>query len=135
MFISSGNDVNYHHLSLLVDLITHSGILISIDRHGLVKLDNDPLSKASFEKTVDILLQAAVYNDVDTVQSVSSRIMCGRTFNGGTCAFDLMMDNEAIINSELITMDVDKDNYKLIFKENDLLIDIMSRSIIDSFIP
>ena len=135
VFISSGNDVNYHHLSLLVDLITHSGILISIDRHGLVKLDNDPLSKASFEKTVDILLQAAVYNDVDTVQSVSSRIMCGRTFNGGTCAFDLMMDNEAIINSELITMDVDKDNYKLIFKENDLLIDIMSRSIIDSFIP
>ena len=50
VFISSGNDVNYHHLSLLVDLMTHTGILISIDRHGLVKLDSDPLSQASFEK-------------------------------------------------------------------------------------
>tara|TARA_Y100000768_G_scaffold331495_1_gene270734 strand:+ start:4112 stop:8506 length:4395 start_codon:yes stop_codon:yes gene_type:complete len=135
VFISSGNDVNYHHLSLLVDLITHSGILISIDRHGLVKLDNDPLSKASFEKTVDILLQAAIYNEVDSVNSVSSRIMCGRTFNGGTCAFDLMMDNEMIMNSELINVDIDKDNYKLIFTENNLLKDIISRDTINSFIP
>ena len=135
VFISSGNDVNYHHLSLLVDLMTHTGILISIDRHGLVKLDSDPLSQASFEKTVDILMQAAIYNEVDSVNSVSSRIMCGRTIKGGTCAFDLMMDTDMIINSELITMDMDEDNYSINFKENDLLKDIISRNMIDSFIP
>ena len=40
-----------------------------------------------------------------------------------------------IINSELITMDMDEDNYSINFKENDLLKDIISRNMIDSFIP
>lgn len=33
--------------------MTHAGILISVDRHGMNKLDIDPLSRATFEETVD----------------------------------------------------------------------------------
>ena len=135
VFLSSGNDVNYHHLSILVDLITNNGTLISIDRHGLIKLDNDPLSKASFEKTVDVLMQAAIFNEVDNMNSVSSRIMSGRTINGGTCSFELLIDNELIENSELINQQIYSDNYTLIFEENELLNDILNRERIDCFIP
>ena len=34
-----GGGINYNHLSLLVDFMTHTGEITSIDRHGLGKLD------------------------------------------------------------------------------------------------
>ena len=49
--------INYNHLSLLVDFMTHTGDITSIDRHGLGKLDIDPMSKASFEKTMEHFMQ------------------------------------------------------------------------------
>ena len=45
--------------------MTHLGEIISIDRHGLNKLDNDPMSKASFEKTMDHFVNAAIFNEKD----------------------------------------------------------------------
>ena len=136
VFTSSGNDVNYHHLSILVDLITNNGSLISIDRHGLIKLENDPLSKASFEKTVDVLLQSALYNKIDNLQSVSSRIICGRTIKGGTGSFDILIDNEMIENSELqSTINIDESEYKIKFELNEIQEFYNRAEIIDVFIP
>ena len=57
--------------------MTNSGIIVSIDRHGMNRLDNDPLSKASFEKTVDQLINSAVFGEKDTMRSISSQIMAG----------------------------------------------------------
>jgi DNA-directed RNA polymerase II subunit RPB1 len=42
--------------------MTNNGNIIAINRHGMSRLDTDPLSRASFETTVDILLNAAVFN-------------------------------------------------------------------------
>jgi DNA-directed RNA polymerase II subunit RPB1 len=66
------DDVNYHHISLLVDVMTHSGSLISIDRHGINRQDTDPLSRASFEKTMEQFINAAAFNEIDKLKSVSS---------------------------------------------------------------
>mgnify|MGYP001461667635 CR=1 FL=1 len=80
-------------------------------------------------------MHAAIFNEVDNMNSVSSRIMSGRTINGGTCSFDLLIDNELIENSELIDQQIYSDNYILFFEDNELLNDILNRKIIDSFIP
>jgi DNA-directed RNA polymerase beta' subunit len=95
------DDVNYHHISLLVDVMTHSGSLISIDRHGINRQDTDPLSRASFEKTMEQFINAAAFNEIDKLKSVSSRIIIGRMINGGTGYCQLLMDNHILENTEL----------------------------------
>lgn len=94
--------VTSQHLSILADLMTNTGSLTSIDRHGLHKLDTDPLFRASFEKTVDQLLNAAMFGEIDHINSVSSRIMTGQVIRGGTGAFDVVLDTELLENSEYI---------------------------------
>ena len=101
-FESNGAGVNHAHISLLVDTMTYSGEVISIDRHGMNKVDNDPISKASFEKTMEHFINAAIFSETDKMQSVSSRIALGRVIPGGTGAFDLLLDTEKLKNSEYI---------------------------------
>lgn len=101
----NGSSTNYQHIEIFADMMTNMGTLTSIDRHGLSKLDTDPLSRASFEKTVEQLIQAAVFNEVDNMKSVSSRIMAGLCIKGGTGVFDIAIDTELLLNSEY-TVDV-----------------------------
>jgi DNA-directed RNA polymerase II subunit RPB1 len=101
-FGSGGAGINYTHISLLVDFMTHPGEIISIDRHGLNKIDNEPLSKASFEKTMEHFVNAALFNETDYLESVSSKVLVGKVVTGGTGAFDLLFDTEKIKSSEYI---------------------------------
>ena len=102
---SNGSGTNYQHICMFGDLMTNQGTLTSIDRHGLNKLDTDPFSRASFEKTVDQLITAAVFNEVDHMKSVSSRIMAGLCIKGGTGLCDLVLDKDLLENSEY-TIDI-----------------------------
>lgn len=92
--------VNHGHMSVLVDMMTHMGYIISIDRHGLDKVDSEPIAKASFEMTMDHFLNAALFNQTDNINSVSSRVMMGRVIPGGTGAFELILDTDKLENSE-----------------------------------
>ena len=85
---------------MIVDQMTCNGILTSLDRHGMNKSDNDPLARASFEKTVEQLTIAAVYGETDNMNSVSSRIMAGQVVKGGTGFCELELDVDMIENSE-----------------------------------
>jgi len=102
---SNGSGINYQHITIFGDLMTNVGTLTSIDRHGLNKLDTDPLSRASFEKTVDQLITAAIFNEVDHMKSVSSRIMAGLCIKGGTGLCNLILDKDLLENSEY-TIDI-----------------------------
>ncbi len=96
-----GSDsINHNHMSVLIDMMTHTGNIISIDRHGLGKLDSDVFTKASFEKTMDHFINAAIFNEKDSTNSVSSRILLGKVIPGGTGAFELLLDSEKIEKSE-----------------------------------
>lgn len=99
----AGSSVNYHHLSILVDLMTNNGFLTSIDRHGMNKSEVDPLSRASFEKTIDQIITAAVFGEVDHMKGVSSRIMTGLVVKGGTGMCNLILDTEMLEKSEYTT--------------------------------
>jgi hypothetical protein len=82
--------------------MTNTGSLTSVDRHGINKLDTDPLSRASFEQTVEQLLNAAVFGEVDSMNSVSSKIMVGQVIRGGTGMCDLLIDTNIFENSEYL---------------------------------
>jgi len=97
-----GSRINQTHLSLLVDQMCHLGEIISIDRHGLSKIDLDPIARASFEKTMDHFVNAALFNEKDSMKSVSSCVAIGKVIPGGTGAFDLVLDTKKIELSEYI---------------------------------
>ena len=105
VFEFSGSYVNSRHITLLVDIMTNKGSLMSIDRHGLNKTERGPLAKCSFEETPDILSKAAVFSELDKMTSVSSNIMLGQEVPIGTGAVDVMFDEkeffESINNPEL----------------------------------
>jgi len=122
-------NVNYHHIALLVDVMTHGGGLISIDRHGINRQDTDPLSRASFEKTMEQFLNAAAFNEIDKLKSVSSRIIIGRMINGGTGYCDLMMDNEILENTELNVSSIEQG-----LNETDVVMKLEENAVIDDLI-
>ena len=97
---ANGAYLNFTHLSILVDLMTHTGGITSIDRHGIGKLDIDPLAKASFEKTMDHFIVSGLFNKKDYMNSVSSRIMVGRVIPGGTGFFDILLDTSLLERTE-----------------------------------
>ena len=92
---TNGAYVNYHNLSLLVDMMTHNGSLTSISRFGFNKLDKSPISKSSFEMTAEQLKLAALNNDIDDLQNVSAKIMFGQAIKGGTGRCNLVLDESA----------------------------------------
>ena len=99
---NGGCNINHNHLSLLVDQMCHLGEIISMDRHGLSKIEMDTIAKASFEKTMDHFVNAAIFNEKDHMKSISSRIAVGRVISGGTGCFDLLLDTKKLENSEYV---------------------------------
>ena len=92
-----GTYVNYRHISLLADIMTTRGIIMSIDRHGINKSDRGPLAKCSFEETPDIISKAAVFGELDKVRGVSANIMMGQEVYCGTGYVDLLLDEEKYV--------------------------------------
>jgi len=136
LYNGSGNPLNIAHLALLADIKTNTGTITSIDRHGINRLDTDPLSRASFENTVEHLITAAAFNEIDHMRSVSSRIMVGRCINGGTGSFSIMLDDALIENSEQSNQSksyISSSTRGL--EENDLMKDSIIRENIDIFMP
>ena len=78
VFSSYGIYVNYRHISTLVDVMTQRGKLTSITRHGINRLDSSgPLRKCSFEETVEILLEGAMFAEKDLLSGISENIIMG----------------------------------------------------------
>ena len=73
-----GAYVNYRHLSVLCDVMTFRGHLMAITRHGINRADSGPLLRCSFEETVEILMEAAMYGRSDDMNGVTQNIMLGQ---------------------------------------------------------
>lgn len=88
--------VNYRHLATLVDVMTQRGILTSITRHGINRVNSGPLRKCSFEETTEILLEAAFFGERDHLTGISENVIFGQLAPYGTGAFDLIIDRQAL---------------------------------------
>ncbi|KAJ7451085.1 DNA-directed RNA polymerase II, subunit 1 [Mycena latifolia] len=100
-----GSYVNYRHLALLCDLMTHRGSLMAITRHGINRADTGALMRCSFEETVEILMEAAAVGEKDDCHGVAENVMFGQMAPMGTGAFEVALDidmlKDAIVDHRL----------------------------------
>ena len=97
--------VNYRHIALLVDTMTNRGYLLSIDRHGINRVDVGPLAKCSFEETTDMLIKAGIFSEVDKITGVSANIMLGQIPPCGTGDSQILIDEHKLLNQVLNVAD------------------------------
>jgi DNA-directed RNA polymerase II subunit RPB1 len=98
--LSEAGGVNMRHITILVDTMTSRGNLIPIDRHGVKKNEIGPLSRATFEETVDQLLKAATFGEKDHMNGVSANIMMGQIAPCGTGTVNLLLDEAKILSAK-----------------------------------
>jgi len=85
--------VNNRHIMMIVNVMTRSGGIMPLNRHGLNKLEDvGPLAKCTFEESVDIIFDAGLFAENNPVVAVSDNIMMGQSIPGGTGKVSLMMD-------------------------------------------
>ena len=99
-----GSYINSRHIELLCEVMTSTGILISINRQGINRGDIGPLAKCSFEDTTDQLIKAGIFGEVDKLQGVSSNIMLGQRIHAGTNDSELLIDEVKLFN-QLTSLD------------------------------
>lgn len=101
--------VNYRHLALLVDTMTTKGYLLSIDRHGINRVDIGPLAKSSFEETNDMIIKAGMFAEVDKINGVSANIMLGQIPPCGTGDTDILIDEAKLPSVRVAPKEPDPD--------------------------
>jgi DNA-directed RNA polymerase beta' subunit len=112
MTVSDKDAVGRRHLRLLADKMTHTGVMLSVARHGLKKGTAQPLSRATFEETMTQMVDASILGEVDKMNGVSPNIMFGQFIKAGTNSFGVMLDEEmveGIQNTEQETPHLDLD--------------------------
>ncbi|KAI6095134.1 RNA polymerase 2 [Pisolithus croceorrhizus] len=75
--------VNYCHLALLCDLMTHHRMLMAVTPHGINHTDTGGLMHCSFEETVETLMEAATVGGKDNCHSIAEHAMLGQLMPKG----------------------------------------------------
>jgi len=81
---SNGTYVDGRHVALLADSMTHRGYMVPINRHGLNRLDTDPMVRCCFEQPTDVIRNAALHAESSVMRSVSERVVFGQPVFLGT---------------------------------------------------
>lgn len=88
IFGAYGIGVDYRHLTVIADYMTHHGGYRPFNRTGIAS-KSSPLLKASFETTVAFLSEATLHGDFDDLTSPAAKIVMGKPSGSGTGAFDI----------------------------------------------
>lgn len=89
--------INSRHLITLADWMTRRGKLTPINRNGINRIsDVSVLRKASFEETVEILYDAAIFSEEDPLKGVSEKIIVGENVELGTGNFQILIDKTKV---------------------------------------
>lgn len=88
VFNAYGIAVDYRHLTVIADYMTHAGGYRPFNRTGIAA-KSSPLLKASFETTVAFLSEATLHGDFDDLTSPAAKIVMGQPSTSGTGSFDI----------------------------------------------
>ncbi|WOO77423.1 DNA-directed RNA polymerase I subunit rpa1 [Vanrija pseudolonga] len=88
IFGAYGIGVDYRHLTVIADYMTHNGGYKPFNRTGIAA-KSSPLLKASFETTVAFLSDATLHGDYDDLTSPAAKIVMGKPSGSGTGSFDI----------------------------------------------
>jgi DNA-directed RNA polymerase II subunit RPB1 len=94
-----GAYVNCRHITCLADCMTFGGYLMAVSRHGINKGESGPLLRASFEETVEVFMNSAVFSHYDLLTGVTENIMLGQLGRLGTGMVDLLLDYDKLAES------------------------------------
>lgn len=86
-----GLEVDIRHIYLVADLMTVTGSLRQVGRHGVVGGKSSVLARAAFEITVPTLAEAAVKGDTEQLKGVTESVIVGLPIPVGTGMVDLFM--------------------------------------------
>ncbi len=87
-----GLDVDIRHIMLLADMMTRTGVVRQIGRHGVAGEKPSVLARAAFEVTVKHLFDASAYSEVDLIRGVTENVIIGQLAPIGTAKVQLKMD-------------------------------------------
>ena len=85
--------VNARHLFLLIDAMTQNGKVTPLSRHGLKRSNCSALKRCTFEEVVKVLHEAALKEETDAVDGVSSCILTGKVANIGSQRCTVLKDH------------------------------------------
>ena len=88
-------DVDRRHLLILSDLMTVSGSIQSIGRHGISGSKSSVFARAAFEVTVNQLLDAGLYGEEERLLGIPENVIIGQVTPIGTGRVSIMFDLDA----------------------------------------
>ncbi|KIV95877.1 hypothetical protein PV10_03478 [Exophiala mesophila] len=91
-----GSYVNARHLGILCDVMTARGYIMAVTRHGINRSDTGALMRCSFEQTVEILLEAAAFGELDDCRGVSENLILGQVAPVGTGTMEILLDHNLL---------------------------------------
>jgi DNA-directed RNA polymerase beta' subunit len=86
-----GLDVDVRHVMLVSDIMTSTGEVKQIGRHGISGQKSSVLARAAFELTIQHLVNAAVKGETDPLKGVIENIIVGQSMPLGTGSVELFM--------------------------------------------
>jgi DNA-directed RNA polymerase subunit A' len=86
-----GLDVDVRHVMLVADMMTSTGEVQQIGRHGISGKKTSVLARAAFEITVPNIVEAAVKGENDPLEGVTENVIVGQSIPIGTGLVELYM--------------------------------------------
>jgi DNA-directed RNA polymerase beta' subunit len=86
-----GLDVVIRHVMLMADIMTSTGDVRQIGRHGISGKKSSVLARAAFEITVPNIVEAALRGESDPLKGVTENVIVGQSIPIGTGLVDLYM--------------------------------------------
>ena len=86
-----GLDVDVRHVMLVADMMTATGEVQQIGRHGISGKKASVLARAAFEITVPNIVEAAVKGESDPLAGVTENVIVGQSIPIGTGLVELYM--------------------------------------------
>jgi DNA-directed RNA polymerase subunit A' len=84
-----GLDVDIRHVMLVADIMTATGDVRQIGRHGISGEKSSVLARAAFEITVPNIVEAAIKGESDPLKGVTENVIVGQSIPIGTGLVDL----------------------------------------------
>ncbi len=89
-----GLDVDIRHIMLVADMMTASGTVCQVGRHGVSGDKSSVLARASFEITTKHLFDACMHGESDKLDGIIENVIAGQPIPVGTGSVDLVMRRE-----------------------------------------
>jgi DNA-directed RNA polymerase subunit A" len=86
-----GLEVDLRHVMLVADMMTYSGTLRQIGRHGISGEKASVLARASFEITTKHLFGACMHGESDMLSGIIENVIAGQPIPLGTGSVELVM--------------------------------------------